>query len=80
MREGLLKYEGTTPDAHRGAMAKGRMKPLSELAPGIALSCILSGAEPETALQTHFLHEYGGNIGKYYIVSTVKNWGIITIM
>lgn len=42
-----------------------RSRPLSELAPrGLALSCILSSADPEMALQTHFLYEVGGNIGK----------------
>lgn len=41
-----------------------KSRALSELAPNGNLSCLLSTADPETALQTHFLHEVGGNIGK----------------
>lgn len=41
-----------------------KSRALSELAPNGNLSCLLSTADPETALQTHFLHEVGGNIAQ----------------
>ncbi|XP_075229593.1 rho GTPase-activating protein conundrum [Lycorma delicatula] len=41
-----------------------KSRALSELAPNGNLSCLLSTADPEMALQTHFLHEVGGNIGQ----------------
>lgn len=41
-----------------------KSRALSELAPNGNLSCLLSTADPDMALQTHFLHEIGGNIGQ----------------
>jgi hypothetical protein len=37
---------------------------LTDLAPNGNLSCLLTTADPDLALQTHFLYEMGGNIGK----------------
>ncbi|XP_046674499.1 rho GTPase-activating protein conundrum-like isoform X3 [Homalodisca vitripennis] len=43
---------------------KDKSRALSELAPNGNLSCLLATADTEMALQTHFLHEIGGNIGQ----------------
>lgn len=60
MNEGMMMAD------KKKTPARERSRPLSELAPrGLALSCFLSSADPETALQTHFLCEIGGNIGKF---------------
>ncbi|XP_026687520.1 uncharacterized protein LOC103520697 [Diaphorina citri] len=37
---------------------------LTDLAPNGNLSCLLTTADPDLALQTHFLYEMGGNIGQ----------------
>lgn len=37
---------------------------LAELAPNGNLGCILATSCPEVSLQTHYLYEVGGNIGK----------------
>jgi hypothetical protein len=50
-----------------GAVKMGRKdksRALSELAPNGNLSCLLATADADMALQTHFLHEIGGNIGE----------------
>lgn len=60
-------HEGMMLADKKKTPPRDRSKPLSELAPrGLALSCFLSSAAPETALQTHFLCETGGNIGKLF--------------
>ncbi|XP_054265939.1 rho GTPase-activating protein conundrum-like isoform X1 [Macrosteles quadrilineatus] len=43
---------------------KDKSRALSELAPNGNLSCLLATADTDMALQTHFLHEMGGNIGQ----------------
>lgn len=66
VKEGMNKYEGSEGCLREPlkVLPRARNKPLAELAPpGMALSCVLSGAAPETALQSHFLVEFGGNIG-----------------
>lgn len=41
-----------------------RSRALAELAPNGNLSCLLATGSPELSLQTHYLYEVGGNIGK----------------
>ena len=41
-----------------------KSRALAELAPNGNLSCILTTGSPELSLQTHYLYEVGGNIGK----------------
>jgi hypothetical protein len=41
-----------------------KSRALAELAPNGNLSCILATSCPELSLQTHYLYEVGGNIGK----------------
>lgn len=50
--------------SHGKVGRKDKSRALSELAPNGNLSCLLATADTEMALQTHFLHEIGGNIGK----------------
>ncbi|KAL0268879.1 UNVERIFIED_CONTAM: hypothetical protein PYX00_010672 [Menopon gallinae] len=55
-----------------------RSRPLSELAPrGLALSCFLSSAAPEMALQTHFLYECGGNLVQRELEHSVSVAGVL---
>ncbi|KAK6619487.1 hypothetical protein RUM43_012244 [Polyplax serrata] len=66
-REVILKimHEGMLLADKKKSPPRERSRPLHELAPrGLALSCFLSSAAPETALQTHFLCEAGGNLIK----------------
>jgi hypothetical protein len=42
-----------------------KSRALAELAPNGNLSCILATSCPELFLQTHYLYEVGGNIGKF---------------
>jgi hypothetical protein len=41
-----------------------KSRALAELAPNGNLSCIIATGSPELSLQTHYLYEVGGNIGK----------------
>jgi hypothetical protein len=41
-----------------------KSRALAELAPNGNLSCILATSCPELSLQTQYLYEVGGNIGK----------------
>jgi hypothetical protein len=41
-----------------------KSRALAELAPNVNLSCILATGSRELSLQTHYLYEVGGNIGK----------------
>ncbi|EEB18162.1 conserved hypothetical protein [Pediculus humanus corporis] len=60
-----IMHEGMMLADKKKTPPRERSRPLSELAPrGLALSCFLSSAAPEMALQTHFLCEVGGNIVK----------------
>lgn len=54
--------------SRRDAKARGA---LTDLAPHGNLSCLLTTADPDLALQTHFLYEIGGNIGKHDHVSCI---------
>lgn len=40
-----------------------KQRVLTELAPNGNLSCLLSTADEDMALKTHFLYEVGGNLG-----------------
>ena len=42
-----------------------KSRALAELAPNGNLSCILATSCPQVSLQTHYLYEVGGNIGKW---------------
>lgn len=54
---------------------KDKSRALSELAPNGNLSCLLATADSEMALQTHFLHEIGGNIGTVFYFHFVISKG-----
>lgn len=62
MIEQSSKAEVQMP-SHGKVGRKDKSRALSELAPNGNLSCLLTTADADMAIQTHFLHEVGGNIG-----------------
>uniref|UniRef100_A0A8D8QRU7 Rho GTPase-activating protein 18 n=2 Tax=Cacopsylla melanoneura TaxID=428564 RepID=A0A8D8QRU7_9HEMI len=62
LRDSELRSQRTKPSGpRRDLKARGA---LTDLAPNGNLSCLLTTADPDLALQTHFLYEMGGNIGQ----------------
>jgi hypothetical protein len=58
----MFASEGLKVSRHLHHNMKSRA--LAELAPNVNLSCILATGSRESFLQTHYLYEVGGNIGK----------------
>ncbi|XP_018915682.2 rho GTPase-activating protein conundrum isoform X1 [Bemisia tabaci] len=61
VERGIQKFDSTPFKLGRRDI---KSRALSELAPNGNLSCLLTTADPDMALATHFLYEVGGNIGQ----------------
>ena len=70
----VVEMAREAPRCVKSTKREVKARALSELAPNGNLSCLLSTGDPDIALQTHFLYEVGGNIGKNSPVAVVTLW------